>query len=295
MVKRRKHRSDEIMLIPFLDILCSLIGVLVLIIVVLVVAQTQRISGRTREEIERAEKYQKMAEQKQVLTKKAADLEQKLATLKEVQGNSETKKQLAEKLERELKEKEADMQKKQASASQIQDEIKNLKVEISGLTTQEPDLRKKMEALIAEAAKLQGPKNNDPNVQIVPTGSSQGTPSSVFFVDTAADKLTFYWNEKESSVVSAVPEVIVKDEAFNSFLAEVKKVPNSKLVFVLRDDGLRSYNLGAGWAQSPPHNYGVEQVAKMPVPGHGELDMQVFSRNKLLGGIPMPAQFKKTP
>jgi hypothetical protein len=52
MVKRPKHRSDELMLIPFLDILCSLIGVLVLIIVVLVVAQTQRINGRTPEEIE---------------------------------------------------------------------------------------------------------------------------------------------------------------------------------------------------------------------------------------------------
>ena len=44
MVKRRSHRSDEIMLIPFLDILCSLIGVLVLIIVVLCVAQTQKIN-----------------------------------------------------------------------------------------------------------------------------------------------------------------------------------------------------------------------------------------------------------
>ena len=41
-----------LMLIPFLDILCSLIGVLVLIIVVLVVAQTQRIRGRTQEEVD---------------------------------------------------------------------------------------------------------------------------------------------------------------------------------------------------------------------------------------------------
>jgi hypothetical protein len=295
MVKRRKHRSDEIMLIPFLDILCSLIGVLVLIIVVLVVAQTQRISGRTREEIERAEKYQKMAEQKKVLSQKATDVAQKSATLKEVQTNSETKKQLAEKLERELVEKKADVQKKQASATQVQKEIADLQTEIRGLTTQEPDLRKKMEELLAELAKLQGPKNNDPNVQIVPTGTGSGAPGSVFFIDTAADKLTFYWNEKEHSVVSAVPEVIVKDEAFNNFLAEVKKIPNSKLVFVMRDDGLRSYNLGAGWAQSAPHSYRVEQVGKMPVPGHGELDMQVFSRNKLLGSIPMPAQFKKKP
>ena len=37
MVRRNKHKSEELMLIPFLDILCSLIGVLVLIIVVLLV------------------------------------------------------------------------------------------------------------------------------------------------------------------------------------------------------------------------------------------------------------------
>ena len=44
-------------MIPFLDILCSLIGVLVLIIVVLVIAQTQRINGRTREDVQRAEEH----------------------------------------------------------------------------------------------------------------------------------------------------------------------------------------------------------------------------------------------
>ena len=58
MVKRHPRRSDEIMLIPFLDILCSLIGVLVLIIVVLVVAQTQKINGRTPEELDRSQDFQ---------------------------------------------------------------------------------------------------------------------------------------------------------------------------------------------------------------------------------------------
>ena len=35
MAKRRHSAKDEILLVPFLDILCSLIGVLILIIVVL--------------------------------------------------------------------------------------------------------------------------------------------------------------------------------------------------------------------------------------------------------------------
>jgi biopolymer transport protein ExbD len=64
MHKRTHRRSDEIMLIPFLDILCSLIGVLVLIIVVLCVAQTQKIRGRTPEELTRAQEHQKTLKQK---------------------------------------------------------------------------------------------------------------------------------------------------------------------------------------------------------------------------------------
>jgi hypothetical protein len=292
MVKRRKHRSEEIMLIPFLDILCSLIGILVLIIVVLVVAQTQRVTGRTQEEIQRAENHLKLLRQQAANKIKYANLDEKLQKLKEAQGNAETKKQLAEKMQQELARKKEDIQKKQASAAELKVELESLAVELRGLTVQEPDLRKKMEELSAEVAKLKQPQNNDPTVQIIPTGSGGGAPGTVFFVEAAADKLTFYWNPNERSVVGAVPETIVKDEAFNQFLVAVKKVPNSKLVFVMRNDGLRSYNYGAGWAQSQ-HNFGVEQVGRMPVPGYGELDMKHFGN--LLGNIPMPPQLKKTP
>lgn len=292
MVKRRKQRSEEIMLIPFLDILCSLIGILVLIIVVLVVAQTQRVTGRTREEIQRAENHLKLLKQKTINTAKFAGLEKKLETLKEAQGETETKKQLAEKKQQEIARKQDEMQKKQASVAELKNELESLQVEIRGLTVQEPDLRKKVEELMAEIAKLKPPERNDPTVQIVPTGSGTAQPGTIFFIDAAADKLTFHWNEKESSVVNAVPEVIVKDEAFKAFLETVKRIPNSKLVFVMREDGLRSYNYGAGWAQSQ-HNFGVEQVGRMPVPGYGQLDTRLFG--KLLGNIPMPEKFKQSP
>ena len=60
MHKRHAKRGEELLLIPFLDILCSLIGVLVLIIVVLCVSQMQKVNGRTQAEIERAQEHQKM-------------------------------------------------------------------------------------------------------------------------------------------------------------------------------------------------------------------------------------------
>jgi hypothetical protein len=293
MVKRRRHRSDEIMLIPFLDILCSLIGVLVLIIVVLVVAQTQRINGRTPEEIQRAESHLKLLKQKVINTAKFAGLEGKLEQLKEAQSATATKKQLAEKMQEDLKRKQDDMQKKQASVAELKEEMESLRTEVRGFTGQEPELRKKVQDLLAEFEKLKPPPNNDPIVKVIPTGSGLGiAPGSIFFIEAAGDKLTYYWNEKESAQVSAVPEIIVKDEGFNAFLDSVKKVPKGKIVFLMRDDGTRSYSYGAGWAQSQ-HNYGVEQVGKMPVPGQGQLDMALFG--KLLGNLPMPANLKKNP
>ena len=125
-----------------------------------------------------------------------------------------------------------------------------------------------------------------------PGGSGLAAGTAVFFVDASGDKLTFFWNEKERSVVSAVPEVIVSDVAFNSFLEAVKKVPQSKIIFLLRDDGMRAYNLGAGWAQSK-YGYKVEQIGKLPVPGRGDLDMRLFG--KLLGNLPAPPPPPKLP
>jgi biopolymer transport protein ExbD len=63
MAKRRHAAKDEILLVPFLDILCSLIGVLILIIVVLCVSQTQQTEGRTEEEIRMAQEAKRLREQ----------------------------------------------------------------------------------------------------------------------------------------------------------------------------------------------------------------------------------------
>ncbi len=64
MSRRRKHNSEEILMVPFLDILCSLIGVLVLIIVFLAVSQTTQTEGRTQEEVDRAIQYKSLNQKK---------------------------------------------------------------------------------------------------------------------------------------------------------------------------------------------------------------------------------------
>lgn len=292
MNKRPRHRADELLMIPFLDILCSLIGVLVLIIVVLVIAQTQRINGRTREDVQRAEEHLRLLKVQKEVEAKYAGLAEKLQKLKELEQKRSAKQQDADKLKDLLTNSETNKEKNKDSASKMQKELDDLIVEIRGLTTQEPDLKKKIQELLAEIARIQPPEKKDPAVVVNPGGSGLAAGTAVFFVDASGDKLTFFWNEKERSVVSAVPEVIVSDVAFNSFLEAVKKVPQSKIIFLLRDDGMRAYNLGAGWAQSK-YGYKVEQIGKLPVPGRGDLDMRLFG--KLLGNLPAPPPPPKLP
>ena len=277
------------MLIPFLDILCSLIGVLVLIIVVLVVAQTQRINGRTKEEVQRAGEHLKLLKLQKENTLKYANLTEELEKLQKLEEEKKAKQAAADKLKDQMTNSGAKKEENMASAAKLQKELENLIVEIRGLTDQEPDLKKKMEELLAEIAKVQPPDKKDPSVMINPMGSGLAAGSAVFFVDATGDKMTYFWNEKQSTVVSSVPEVIVADTAFNMFLDSVKKVPQSKLIFLIRDDGMRSYNLGAGWAQSK-HGYRVDQIGKLPVPGQGMLDMKIFAQNKLLGSLPVPPE-----
>ncbi len=274
------------MLIPFLDILCSLIGVLVLIIVVLVVAQTQRINGRTPEELRRAEDYLRMLKSKKEFAVKYAGINEKLEELKKLQEKKQSTFQEAAKLKDLISNSEANRAKNMEAAAKLEPELENVTVELRGLVSQEPLLKARTAELQAEMEKIKPPEKKDATVQVNPQGSGIALGQAVFFIDAGEGKLTCFWNEKEHSVVSAVPDVIVQDEGFNAFLEAVKKVPQSKIIFLIRDDGMNAYKLGAGWAQSH-YGYGVDKIAKLPVPGHGEMDLKLFG--KALGSLPMPA------
>ena len=274
------------MLIPFLDILCSLIGILVLIIVVLMVAQMQRVKGRPVEDVERAVEHQKLLKKKDENEKKFAGLEEILEQLKKLEEDKKDQDKKTKDLKELLTMSSDKKEKNKKSADDLTKKIEALKQEIQGFMAAEPELKKKVEDLLAEIEKLKPPENKDPKVVVNPGGSGLGAGAQVFFVDARGDNLVYSWNENERYSVAAIPEVIVNDETFNAFLENVKSVPQSKVIFLVRADGMRSYNMGAGWAQSK-HNYKVEQIGKLPVPGSGELDMKLFG--KLSGTVPKKA------
>jgi len=283
MAKRRHAAKDEILLVPFLDILCSLIGVLILIIVVLCVSQTQQTEGRTEEEIQQAQAAKRM--RKEIVEVKAQEvvLKEKLATLDELQKQIDEKQQRYIKLYK-LLSTSKDIQEANLKISQkMQKELDGLLLEIEGMKKQQLDSKKEIALLMAELKKREVPPDKKvPPVIVQPSGSGMAPDTKVYFVEASAGALKILGAWGEDYRLSATAEVVVADVAYNHFLTEVAKNPKSLVLFLIRDDGQGAFNNGAGRADN---EYKV-RVGKLPIPGRGVLDLAMFE--KFRGKIPPP-------
>jgi hypothetical protein len=276
MAKRRHGKNEELLLIPFLDILCSLIGVLVLIVVVLCVAQSQKAKGRTQEELDRSQKYVDAVKKTKELDKLKEVLQLDVAKLEELRKQAQEKEERLAKI-RKLLSTSADIQKMNQELSQnLIKELDNLLLEIEGLTKHETELKAQIAKLMAEIKERQVPLQKVvPPVIVEPSGSGVAQGTKMFFVEATERRLTIFWDLEKKTNVAATTEVIMADESFNYFLKEVQKVPQSKIIFLMRDDGTAPYTLGAGWAQAT-YNYRVDQIGRLLLPGRGAVDLRHF-------------------
>ncbi len=283
MAKRRHAAKDEILLVPFLDILCSLIGVLILIIVVLCVSQTQQTEGRTEEEIRMAQDAKRMREEIKVTKAQEVVLKEKIATLDELQKQIDEKQQRYIKLYK-LLSTSKDIQEANLKISQkMQKELDGLLLEIEGMKKQQLESKKEIALLMAELKKREVPPDKKvPPVVVQPSGSGMPEDTKVYFVEASGGALKILSAWGEDYRLSATAEVVVADVAYNHFLTEVAKNPKSLVLFLIRDDGQGAFNNGAGRADN---EYKV-RVGKLPIPGRGVLDLAMF--DKFRGKIPPP-------
>ncbi|MCE2695192.1 MAG: hypothetical protein LW645_13135 [Verrucomicrobiaceae bacterium] len=283
MAKRRHAPKDEILLVPFLDILCSLIGVLILIIVVLCVSQTQQTEGRTEEEIRMAQEAKRLREE--IVKSKAQEIvvKEKLATLDEMQKQIEEKQQRFIKLRKLLTTSKDIQEANQKLSQQMQKELDDLITEIAGLKLQMVESKKEIALLMAEIKKRQVPADKKiPPVIVQPSGSGMPEDTKAYFVEASGAGLKVLGAWGEDYRLSAAPEVVVADVAFNHFLTEVAKDPKALILFLVRDDGQGAFNNGAGRAEA---DYKI-RVGKLPIPGRGTLDLALFEKYR--GKVPQP-------
>ena len=293
MAKRRHSQADEILLVPFLDILCSLIGVLILIIVVLVVAQSQQTNGRTQEEVERATQYKVLMKQQQdddTIKKQSTEA---MALLQQQQKDLDDKEKKVARL-RMLLSSSADIQKTNATLSQnLMKELDNLLLEVLGLKKQQDEFKKEIEEKKKEIAIRKPPaKPEVPSVVVQPGGSGTDKNSKLYFVEAGGGKIVIYWDPEKRTQVAANAEVIVADAAYQYFLKTLKDQKEAKLIFLIRSDGQGAFNNAAGWAMAT-YSFDTSRIGRLPIPGAGAIDLREFKT--MLGTLPPPPEAKLMP
>ncbi len=278
MQKRAHKKTEEVLLVPFLDILCSLIGVLVLIIVVLCVAQMQKINAVDPEDVKRAIEAQKIKKQM------AQDKQVNAAAL-ELQKQLEEKKKELQKKKEEYDEivklrKLADASAASAELNKIE-EIKlakmldDLMTEIDGLKKEQPPLVDEIAKLEKKIAELKIPDDPVPRVIIQRPASGIESGAHLYFIECSGKTIKYFMDPKNKKQLVNSDETVVADAEFNAFLKTVKRDTNGLLVFMLRQDGWPGYERVVGWAME---NYGFapHDISKMAVPGSGDIDLSTF-------------------
>ena len=282
MARKREGKHDEVMLIPFLDILCSLIGVLILIIVVVCVAQTQKLRGRTREDLALAQQHQSLLAQQEAQRQAAAELQRKIAEAerrlleRSAQGRQQQQELLARQqklveLRKRLALAGPSAQAQQEQAARLQKAVEDLLAQIETLTREQPTVQAELDRLKQElAARQKKPDAKPPSVVVRPSGTGAGGGRALYFVEAAGSGLVLYKGKTER--VRIAQAAVGEDRDYNAFLQSVKDAAGASLIFLVRRDGWSSYQRAAGWAEQ---SFGLV-TGKLPIPGDGPIDLSSF-------------------
>jgi uncharacterized protein YlxW (UPF0749 family) len=283
MAGKRQSRQDEVMLIPFLDILCSLIGVLILIIVTVCVAQMQKVKGRTAEDMRTARKYQDLQRQQRELEKSAAGAKAKADAADRKRAEEEAALDLKQKDLAARQQKLVELKKKLAlsaeaagtnkrEAAAIQKQVEDLLAQIEAIKKSVPPLQQEISLLRKDLAERQKkPEEKPPSVIVRPSGSGTKQNQRLYFAEVNGAGVVIH---KSKAELLRVPQASVgQDKDYNAFLQSVKSV-NGSLIFLVRKDGWGSYLKAAGWAEQA---FSLN-TGKLPIPGDGSVDLSLFEK-----------------
>ena len=269
MAKRREGNRDEVMLIPFLDILCSLIGVLILMIVVVCVAQTQQVSGRSASDLAQAQQHRQLLKLHAAGVQEEAELRAQLAAAEQLKtAMVEKEHQLAGLRQR----KELTGAAATESAAGLARQRDTMAARVAASQRELPALRAAVDQLKQQLEQRNiKPNNQALPIAIRPSGGGFSTHHEYFFIELSGTTLVVHKSKTEKMRIPAAS--VGSDGNLDAFLTKVRSTPSAALVFLLRDDGWPSYNRAAGYAES---RFGL-LTSKLPLPGTGELDLGLFS------------------
>ncbi len=271
MAQARTRSDPEVSLFPFLSILVCLIGALVLLIVILTAVQSALGDGRSIEEFARAREADKLRREMAAQKKDLQQWEADRAAADKLAKELEQKQERFVLLRKVLSSSAEDKQRLETEHAALQKELENMIIQIQEMQREEPALKAAIEKLKAELAARKANLEAKPKLVVQPTGSGlAGSDTKLFFVECSGGGIVIHRPGAEPARITSGS--IGTDASYDEFLRQVAATPKSMLLFLLREDGLGSYNRAAGWAES---KFEVK-TGKLPLPGQGEVDLSRF-------------------
>ena len=160
-----------------------------------------------------------------------------------------------------------------AQAAQ-QKELENMLQEIAMLKSEQAPLLTEVEKLRAQLASRKATLDAKPRLVVRGSGSgavAANTP--LFFVECNGSGIIVH---NPAAPLHLSTGSIGLDPGYDDFLRHVASTPKAVVIFLLREDGLASYNRAAGWAES---RFNVRH-GKLPLPGQGAVDLSLFQPPK---------------
>lgn len=272
MARARPRNDPEISLFPFLSILVSLIGALVLLIVVLTVLQSMFVDGRSIEEFARARTAMELMAQMEQQREELEGWQVEIAAAQATAGQLEEARERYVVLRRRLENLEEEAEELQRTHAELQRELEDVIRQLADLARQEPDLKSAIARLIAELERRKANLEAEPTLVVQPAGAGlMREQQNLYFVEATARGIIVHGEEGEEPLI-VTSDSIGSDSEYDRFLSRVAREEDSMIIFLLRPDGMTAYERGAGWAES---QFEVRH-GRLPLPGQGEVDLSLF-------------------
>ena len=270
-MSRRASSGAEMSLFPFMSILVCLIGSLTLMIALMMATQVN--SEQSDATIDR---YRQFTQLQADIALQKSEIDSIEALIQDASHlHDQTQKALAEvaAMEREQQE---HLQRVDANGeyARMLAEANELRKRIAELEQDPEELKQQIADLEKEVARRNaGPE--EAMVQIRPGGS--GVDIEPTFVECTATGIVIHGEGEPQQVRGG--DIAKEGEAFFKLLEKVAAQPSGEIIFLLRPDGVNTYNSARNYARSTYTTNGYARNGKLPVPTQGNIDLSVFRRD----------------
>ncbi len=270
MGQARTRSDPEVSLFPFLSILVCIIGALMLLILVLTLAQGALGNRREVSEVARATEADRLLREANERAREIKQWDSEKEKGDALHAEIGTKSERFVLLTQTIKGVEDEKRKIAFEQAAKQKELENMLQQIDMLKSEQTPLRTEVERLREQLAARKSGLDAKPRLVVRGSGSGMAAVTTpLFFVECNASGIIVH---NPAAPLHLSTGSIGLDPTYDDFLRHVASTPKAVVIFLLREDGLASYNRAAGWAES---RFNVRH-GKLPLPGQGAVDLSLF-------------------